>query len=79
MVMREKSPLMPFGIEPGTLGEMVTIWKPLVEERDMRASGWFSSWSWIEGEYELGRGRGDWLRLGGNRSVAARSPRRGGL
>lgn len=25
MVMREKSPFIPLGIEPGTLGEMVTI------------------------------------------------------
>ena len=35
MVMRENSPFMPAGAEPGTLGEMATTWRPFVTERDM--------------------------------------------
>ena len=39
MVMREKSPFMPWATVPGTLGEMATIWKASAGERDMREGG----------------------------------------
>ena len=39
MVIRENSPFIPSGVDPAIFGDIATIWKASVVERDMRDWG----------------------------------------